>query len=121
MLPIFIENNSAAKCYCYMAMDFIAAKSKKESLNSSKFYALEENLHGAIFLVAQSKVEFPVLWQIQDYYADGIFLYGELSLLKKELQRITQMGMKKTPALDTLLYFIDQAIQDQNNIYVLAD
>ncbi len=103
-----------------MSLDLVSAKNQKQIDGTQKIYSLDEELHENILSVAQPRKSFPVIHKMQDYYADSVFLLGELKALKLEISKIKNQITNKT-ALTGLEKFIDIAIDDENNIYLTAD
>jgi hypothetical protein len=104
-----------------MSLDLIAAKHQREIHKMAKSFPLEEDLHEWLLSFAKPKNEFPVLHQMDDYYADTIILLGELEQLKNEVVRAVSLSHMKDSRIAKLLAFIDTAISEGNNLYAMAD
>lgn len=101
-------------------MDLVAAKRKKDINGTQPIFSLEEDMHEKIMSLAIPKSKFLILHKLEDYYSDNTILFGELKILKNELNMIIKKDIK-AHALHELISFIEKAILDEDNIYIESD
>lgn len=102
-------------------MDFIAAKHQKNLDGTQSILSMKEDVHDRLLALAKPRNKFPALHKINDYYSDATILFGELNLLRDELNKILKTSAKKDKEIEEFLQFINSSIAEKNNIYVTAD
>ena len=68
---------------------------------------------------AQPKSRFPLLHRLSDYYADTVFVPGEIRALRAELAALDRAGLEKlVESLDALA---SRALEAADGIEAIAD
>ena len=103
-----------------MALDLIPARHERDIHAARRLFAIDETLHAQLMTRARPHGDYPVLHKMRDYYADTVFLFGELRPLHAELTRIAGAFTDRTQVRE-LMRFVEQAIADGDNLYATAD
>ena len=103
-----------------MSLDLISAQHQHQIDGTQRIFSLDEDFHARLLALAQPRTSYPLLHKMRDYYAETVFLLGELRALHAELARITSKFTDRSQARE-LSRFVVQAIADGDNLYATAD